>query len=38
MSYVLRFIYVGIYGNKLQYANHLPVVALPMLKPRLTTA
>ena len=37
MSYVLSFIYVGIYWNKLQYSNHPPVAALPMLQPRLTT-
>ena len=24
-SYVLSFIYVGIYWNKLQYANHPPI-------------
>ena len=38
MSYVLSFVYVGIYWNKLQYASYPPVSALPMLNPRLTTA
>jgi uncharacterized membrane protein len=38
MSYVLSFIYVGIYWNKLQYASYPLVSALPMLNPRFTTA
>ena len=37
MSYVLSFIYVGIYWNKLQYGNHPPVSALPLLAPELAT-
>jgi hypothetical protein len=38
MSYVMSLIDIGIYWNKRQYADHPPVSALPMLKPRLTTA
>ena len=32
MSYVLSFIYVGIYWNKLQYGCHLQSGALPDLR------
>jgi uncharacterized membrane protein len=38
MSYVLSFIYVGIYWNKLQHASYPPVPALSILNSRLTTA
>jgi uncharacterized membrane protein len=35
LSYVLSFIYIGIYWNKLQYANHpsLAVNARPVASP-----
>jgi uncharacterized membrane protein len=29
MSYVLSFIYIGIYWNKLQYANHPSLLPCP---------
>lgn len=35
LSYVLSFVYVGIYWNKLQYGYHPPVLTLATVKPRL---
>jgi uncharacterized membrane protein len=35
LSYVLSFVYVGIYWNKLQYGYHPPVLTLATAKPRL---
>jgi uncharacterized membrane protein len=29
LSYVLSFLYIGIYWNKLQYVNHLPQAKPP---------